>query len=733
MINLTKENIDKAIINKALNIVDLYQKGFIFTNETICTFNSLLIFRSLFNNRCKMLNSAFEKLYYIADSLIPCIPEPGHDTDDGGGGGQDTTKYYTVTVISTPSNANVTINGVSTKNASFPANTRITIVAKLAGYYDKTATISALTRNETVQMVFTDADKIPTPTTYTVTIGTPYPANAKVYINNTLYPIGSTLTVNPGTIIDVRATADGYNDYHNEFTINSDITISPVLTQGVTYYTVTIGTPTPPNAVIKVNGNIKNPGDTIVVESGTAIVVTAEATGYRLYQENITVNRNMTVSPVLEAIPDTNYVYTVVVRVDGTPVNDATIVLTNQSNNQSVAANQISVPANTSVGVVISKTGYQTQSFTRIITGNTTETIDLVAEDNAVYIQIDGSKQTDVVADKNKVKVYVRAANYVDAEEIPNNTPYRITPNTSYEFIVVPVDGNGDPDYSTHRIASYTFSAAQTRNLTGTTIKQIVCPRRQNDWMLIVRPAEDNNGNELENAVYWDGGNTTRGQIDGPLGFYYRYYDNDTDFGEHIGVTCNGYEGTDYDMYNPNHNDLDITPVLTENSGSYLIVEPAHQSPYGSLPLYENISYSDPDADIVVYPEVTGYRTTDHTPDIFAYLFIDSDLDDDLGDKNINDIETTGVISGGSSTHGPTTPISIVLDNSIASVLGDAFRGDDAWTGPHYFGIGFDVNEENYQPGLEIIATIEDGHSSKRVKFVMPTVPEYENNEEQGE
>ena len=174
------------------------------------------------------------------------------------------------------------------------------------------------------------------------------------------------------------------------------------------------------------------------------------------------------------------------------------------------------------------------------------------------------------------------------------------------------------------------------------------------------------------------------------------------------------------------HIDLDITPVLTQNSGSYLIVEPAHQSPYGSLALYENISYSDPDADIVVYPEVTGYRTTDHTPDIFAYLFIDSDLDDDLGDKNINDIETTGVISGGSSTHGPTTPISIVLDNSIASVLGDAFRGDDAWSGPHYFGIGFDVNEENYEPGLEIIATIEDGVSSKRIKFVMPTVPEYE-------
>ena len=734
MINLTKENIDKAIINKALNIVDLYQKGFIFTNETICTFNSLLIFRSLFNNRCKMLNSAFEKLYYIADSLIPCIPEPGHDTDDGGGGGQDTTKYYTVTVISTPSNANVTINGVSTKNASFPANTRITIVAKLAGYYDKTATISALTRNETVQMVFTDADKIPTPTTYTVTIGTPYPANAKVYVNNTLYPIGSTLTVNPGTVLDVRATADGYNDYHNEFTINSDITIAPVLTQGVTYYTVTIGTPTPPNAVIKVNGNVKNPGDTIVVESGTALVVTAEATGYRLYQENITVNRNMTVTPVLEAIPDTSYVYTVIVRVDGTPINDATIVLTNQSTSESVVGNQISVPANTSVGVVISKTGYQTQSFTKIVTGTATDTIDLVAEDNAVYIQIDGSKQTDVVADRRKVKVYVRVDNYVHAEEIPNNTPYRITPNHSYDFLVVPVDDGGNPDYTNHRIASYMYSAAQTRNLTGTTVKEIVCPRRQNDWMLIIRPAEDDNGNEIEGAEYWDGINhSSQGGFDGPFGFYYRYYNNNTDFGEHVGITCNGYEGVDYDMYNPDHEDLDITPVLTQNSGSYLIVEPSRQSPYDSQPLYEDIAYYEDDVDIVVYPEVTGYRTTDGTPVIGAYLFIDSNLDDDLGNKNVDDIGTTGSVPTGSSTGGPTTPISIVFDNPIASVVGDTSRGNDSWCGPRYFDIVFDVNEENYEPGLEIFATIEDGDSSKQIKFVMPTVPEYEDNEGEGE
>ena len=101
----------------------------------------------------------------------------------------------------------------------------------------------------------------------------------------------------------------------------------------------------------------------MTVTAGTVLAVTAEAPGYYSYQENITVNSSMTISPVLNAIPDPNYVYTVIVRVDGTPVDDATIVLTNQTTSESVEGNQITVPANTSVDVVISKEGYETQRY----------------------------------------------------------------------------------------------------------------------------------------------------------------------------------------------------------------------------------------------------------------------------------------------------------------------------------------------------------------------------------
>lgn len=725
MINLTKENIDKAITNKALNIVNLYQKGFIFTNETICTFNSLFIFRGLFNNKCKMLDSALEKLYYIADSLIPCIQDQGHDYDDGGGdsGGQDITKYYTVTVIPNPSTARVTINGITGKEASFPQNTRVTIIAKLDGYYDKTVTISALTRNENVQIAFTDADKIPTQSTFTVTIGQPVPINAKIYVNDTLYNPGDKLTVNAGTSINIRATADGYNDYTNTFVVNSDVTVSPVLTAGTTFYNVTVGTPTPANAVIKINGVVKNVGDVITVESGTPIVVTAEADGYRPYSENITINKNTTISPVLTAIPATTYTYKVVVRVDGTEINDATIVLTNQSTSQSVAGNQITVSPNTSVGVVISKTGYQTRSFTKIITGNTTDTIDLIAEDNNAYIQIDGSLDTTVEADKRKVKVYVLDGINWTWTEIPNNTPYRIIPNTQYTFEVIPVDGNGNPDLSNYKPDHYTFTKNETKNIRGTKVKEIVCKKKGTDWLLIVHPAIDENDNEISNITYWNGKNTTMSdlKLESALGFYYQYYSRQNDFGIHIGVTADGYEGVDYDMYNPTHQDLDITPVLKENSGSYLIVQPAHQFPYGDQVLYQNVTPSNPkDVDFTLYPEVGGYLTTDGTPVIRAYLFIDSNLDDNKGQKHVDNIGTTGSIDG-------STPISIVFDNPIAKVNGTAFRGDDKWCGPHYFDISFEINENNYQAGLEINAVITDGVSTRNVKFVMPTVPNYEN------
>ena len=563
---------------------------------------------------------------------------------------QPSTDYYSVDVITIPSSATVTINGLSTKSISLPAGSSVAIVAKLSGYYDKTINIGSLVKDETVEIEFTDADKIPVTTTYNVTIGTPTPANA----------------------------------------------------------------------VIKVNGVTKNPGDVLVAEAGTVLVVTATANGYQPYSENVIVDSSKTIAPVLTPQPVTNYKYTVVVRVDGNVINDATVVLTNQTTGESVTSNQITVPNNTTVGVVVSKQGYNTETFNRVITENYTENVDLTADDGNVYVQINGSKDTDNPDDANRVKVYVRSsANGMTWTEIPNNVPYQITKGEYYYFEVVPVNSNGEPDLNNHKPQQPVYTASKTKKMVGTTVVDVVLAKKGSSLLYIVRSAEDENGNLINNATYLDGKDSTsfpKPSYASALGFYYQYYSASDNEVRGVSVVANGYEGFNYDGWNPNHQDIDLTPVL-KVSASHLVVAPQRTHPYGgTMPLYDNAQFDNIDPyknDFTIYPRVISQDT------VRAYLFIDSNLDDNKSNKNVNDIGTAGSISNGSSAGTPTTPISIVFDNPIARIVGTSIRGDNKWVGPHFYPIIFDV-DENYQAGAEIVATIEDGVHTRTVTFIMP-------------
>lgn len=70
MVEITSANINEAIVTKALNMIKMIENGFIYTNETICTFNSMIIFKDLFDNKCTVLSDALENLYFIADSIL---------------------------------------------------------------------------------------------------------------------------------------------------------------------------------------------------------------------------------------------------------------------------------------------------------------------------------------------------------------------------------------------------------------------------------------------------------------------------------------------------------------------------------------------------------------------------------------------------------------------------------------------------------------------------------------
>lgn len=549
------------------------------------------------------------------------------------------------------------------------------------------------------------------------------PSSATVRINGILT---KSTSLPENTAVTIVASLSGY--YDKTVNINSlvkDEVIQITFTDAdkiptTTTYTVTIGTPTPSNAQIKVNGVSKNIGDTLIVQAGTSLVVTAEASGYEPYSETVLINSNKTIAPVLTPITIPDYTYQVVVKVNNEVVDDAIITLTNKTTNESISSDRITVPKNTTVGVIISKLGYKTQQFNRVITENQVETINLVQDDDNTYIQINGSKDTDDEDDVNRVKVYVRSsANNMTWIEIPNKTPYQITPGEYYYFEVVPVNSNGEPDLNNHKPQQPVFTASKTKKMVGTTVVDVVLAKKGTSRLYIVRSAKDENGNLINNATYLDGKDSTsfpKPSYASALGFYYQYYGASDNEVRGVSVVANGYEGFNFDGWNPNHEDIDLTPVL-KTSASHLVVAPQRTHPDGgTMPLYDNAQFDNTDPyknDFTIYPRVISQDT------VRAYLFVDSNLDDDKSNKNVNDIGTPGSIPNGSSGNKATTPISIVFNNPIARVAGTSIRGNDKWVGPHFYPIIFDV-DNNYQAGAQIVATIEDGVHTRTVTFVMP-------------
>ena len=106
------------------------------TDETVCTFNSMLIFRDLFNNKCKLLDNSLENLYYIADRIIEC--------DDS-----EQYNYFTINVTTIPNNAICKINGNVVKSAILRENTVCQIEVTLNGYNSYTNSF-VVTKDENI-------------------------------------------------------------------------------------------------------------------------------------------------------------------------------------------------------------------------------------------------------------------------------------------------------------------------------------------------------------------------------------------------------------------------------------------------------------------------------------------------------------------------------------------------------------------------------------------------------
>lgn len=361
MINLTKNNIDKAIVNKAYDMVRKSEAGYLYTDETVCTFNSMLIFKDLFNNKCRMLDDAFEKLYYIADKIIQCVRPTPED------------ELYTVTVVTSPSDAVVTINNVTTKQRTLASGTKVNIVAKLDGYYDKTYTIESLIKDETVEIAFTDEDRLPR--YFNINITT-IPSNAICKINGVVTKSAKILE---NETCSIEVTADGYLPYSNTFVVKEDKNITVKLETVPEEDIIITVNPTPSDAVVKIDGVT---GNTRSVKKGNHTVVVSKQgmntyTLTRYFDTNTVLTPELTISIGVITIP-----------------SDATVLINGVQRRTIIA-----LPGEFTIQV--SKTGYVTRTITKTYNISSIEeikleeeiqnaTITVVAQPSGAVVKIDG-------------------------------------------------------------------------------------------------------------------------------------------------------------------------------------------------------------------------------------------------------------------------------------------------------------------------------------------------------
>lgn len=289
-----------------------------------------------------------------------------------GGGSPTPSQYYTLNVITTPSDATVLINGVAQKEITDKAGTVVNIEVSRDGYKTYTAH-KTLTRDETLRVTL-EKEAVET---FTLYVDTVTPSNAVVKLNGT---VTKQLTVTKGTIVNIEANASGYKPYTSSVTVTSDKHINIVLEEiKIVYNTLTIN-PTPSDSTVIIN-NVSSTGYISKnYPKGTTINWSVLKDGYITKSDNFVLNEDRTINVVLEEIVPDKFTY----KVNPTPI-DATVEI------NGIEQKQITVAAGTSINVKVSKRGYITQTFVRTITKETIEDIHLLVDTYKLVVKANPS------------------------------------------------------------------------------------------------------------------------------------------------------------------------------------------------------------------------------------------------------------------------------------------------------------------------------------------------------
>ena len=255
-------------------------------------------------------------------------------------------QQVTLTIVPTPEDAIVKLNGVVQKSVTVDYGTEVTYEVSKTGYDTKTAKVVV---NETKSLPITLSK-----TQVTLTI-TPTPSNATVIINDVER---KSITVDYGTKVTYAVSATGYVSKSGEETVIANKTLPVALVKQ--QVTVTI-VPTPADATVKIDGEVKSE---VTVDYGTEISYEVSKTGYVSKSGTETVTATKTLTVVLE-------VQKVTFTITPTPV-DATVLI------NGTAQTSVSVDYGSEVSWEVSKPGYTTRNGTEVVNKDTTIAIELV-------------------------------------------------------------------------------------------------------------------------------------------------------------------------------------------------------------------------------------------------------------------------------------------------------------------------------------------------------------------
>ena len=255
-------------------------------------------------------------------------------------------QQVTLTIVPTPEDATVKLNGVVQKSVTVDYGTEVTYEVSKTGYDTKTDKVVV---NETKSLPITLSK-----TQVTLTI-TPTPSNATVIINDVER---KSITVDYGTKVTYAVSATGYVSKSGEETVIANKTLPVALVKQ--QVTVTI-VPTPADATVKIDGEVKSE---VTVDYGTEISYEVSKTGYVSKSGTETVTATKTLTVVLE-------VQKVTFAITPTPT-DATVTI------NGTAQKSVSVDYGSEVSWEVSKPGYTTRNGTEVVNKDTTIAIELV-------------------------------------------------------------------------------------------------------------------------------------------------------------------------------------------------------------------------------------------------------------------------------------------------------------------------------------------------------------------